>query len=263
MLKVYRRENNEEYWDRRWAETGVDEKKFSNLNIYPIKFAEMVMKKNPQRVLEIGCGTGRVVRHYHAQGKNIEGVERSKVAVEAIAKAAPELKVVQGDVKNLPYKNGSFDAVMAFGVFHNLETGLEDALEETSRVLKPGGQFCISMRPLNAEMLLNEAYWKWANRKKNVGPKAFHKILVSEKEFKKSLQKVGLKTGQVFFSKNVSLLYRLPFLQKKSLTGEAERRSAGYQLNPLGAKLDKALSSAFPYQTANVMIFLGTKSHES
>jgi SAM-dependent methyltransferase len=262
MKKVYRRENNEAYWDRRWRDAGQDAESFEDLSIYPIRYAEMVMTDPAKRAVEIGCGLGRVVKHYHRKGFAIAGVERSRVAVERLHADSPGLDIRQGDVMALPYADGEFDVVLAFGLYHNLEEGLDQALAETSRILKPGGAFAISMRPNNFEMNANELYWWWKSRGRLTGAKVFHKLLVNEREFSDILRRHRLLTEAVHRARNVSLWYRLPWLRNRALSAADEnvRRSAGYRLNAAGRFLDRLTTAVFPYHSANVIVFVGRKA---
>jgi len=256
MRKVLRREGNDAYWDRRWAETGRDPDDFTDLGIYPIRYAELVMRE-PGRALEIGCGLGRVLKHYHRRGWHIDGVERSEVAVARLREEDASYRVQVADVRSLPFPDGYFDVVLAFGVYHNLEDGLTDALHETARCLRPGGRFCISMRPDNVEMRLNEWYWRLKHRDRQ-GPRTFHKWLVGEREFSGMLRDVGLRVEHVHRARNVSLLYRVPWL-RASARDETERRGGGYRLNLAGRLLDRALMRWFAKQSCNVAVFIGVR----
>ena len=42
MRKVYRFLDNSDYWNKRWEDSGVDKVKFENMNIYPIKYTNMI-----------------------------------------------------------------------------------------------------------------------------------------------------------------------------------------------------------------------------
>jgi len=257
MLRVLRYEDNEKYWDRRWTEAGADADEFRDLSIYPIRFAEMVATDPSARMLEVGAGLGRVLKHYHRRGLQVVGVERSAVAVNRLLAEDPSIQIRQADVCDMPFDDGEFDLVLAFGVYHNLETGLDKALAETSRCLRPGGHFCISMRPHNMEMLINERYWRW-KRRGQTGPPRFHKWLVKPGEFRTMLASHRLDTRAVHRARNVSLLYRVRLLRAASVS-EAQRRSAGYRLNWLGRALDGVLTTLAPSQFCNVLVFIGEK----
>lgn len=260
MKRVYRYEDNRKYWDRRWSEAGSDSNAFTDMSIYPIRYAELGMAglEKTAAVLEIGCGLGRVLKHYANRGYNICGIERSAPAVKKIRSESRIYNVVEGDVMALPYAEQSFDVVMAFGVYHNLEFGIEAALAETARVLRTGGRFVISMRPDNIEMMLNEWYWRWQYRGAS-GPPAFHKLMVGDGEFRRMLAAHGLATDRVHYARNVAMLYRIPWLRDQSSTNESEKRSGGYRLSPLGRVIDRLLNRLFPYQVANVIVFIGHK----
>jgi len=260
MRKVYRSDGNKTYWDKRWRSKN-DSRFFEDLNIYPIKYARMILDNKEDKALEIGCGLGRVLKHYHYNGYNIFGIERSEVAVKKILVEDGKLNVSVGDVLNLPYPDSFFDVIMAFGLYHNLENELLDALKETVRCLKPGGRFCISMRPNNLEMWTNEIYWRMKNKQIFKKQTRFHKLLVSENEFKTILFSIGLKIRNVYRARNMSLLYRMPFLRcgDNKEDNEAALRSKGYKLNKLGIFIDNGLMKIFPYQFCNVLVFVGNK----
>ena len=261
MKEVYRFEDNQDYWDRRWAETRSDPDRFETLDIYPIKYAEMVMGDPNLHSVELGAGLGRVLKHYYFQGyKNIIGVERSPVAVEQQKQAHPDLDIREGDVLDLCFEDGAFDILMAFGLYHNIpgETSLNKALAETARCLRINGRFCISMRPNNFEMNANEYYWRWKRGKEAKGDPQFHKWLVGKKDFVALLSKHGLHTQEVFYARNFPILYRFPFLRAKS-HNETERRGQGYRLNLVGRFFDRILTGLFPSQFCNVLVVIGTR----
>ena len=260
MKKVYRFEDTRSYWDRRWKEAGRDLDSFTDMSIYPAKYAQMVMDDPRASVLEIGCGLGRVLKHYHRLGFQICGIERSHVAVDALLADDPTLKVQVGDALELPYGEEQFDTVMAFGVYHNLEEGMEQALAQAAHCLKPDGRFCISMRPDNLEMRLNERYWGWKQRGRGSDQRRFHRWLVRNGEFQNMLGRCELNTTAVHYARNVSLLWRLPFFRANQRTGnESQRRAEGYRLNAFGRLIDGFLMTAFPSQMCNVMVFIGRK----
>jgi SAM-dependent methyltransferase len=264
MRKAFRYEDNSLYWDRRWSESGIDEDRFNDLTIYPIKYAEMVVQKDSERIVELGCGLGRVLKHYHYQNKNIVGVEYSRIALQKLKKENKDLKLVVADVRHLPFKDGVFDTVLAFGLFHNIEHGMLDSVEASLKCLKLGGGFSISMRPDNIEMRFNEFYWRSKQKTDADQQKHFHKWLVGEGEFKNILQNFGMYIGQVFRARNVSLLWRIPLLRASTRKKtESDLRSSGYQLNLLGKWIDKFLVCFFSASFCNVLVFSGKKDRDT
>ena len=262
MRQELRFEDNETYWDKRWEAAHDDQDHFDDLDVYPIKYAEMVMKEDPRaKTIELGCGLGRVLKHYFYKGHDITGIERSKIAVRNIQRKDNQLKVLQGDVSKLPFHDEAFDNLLAFGLYHNIEKGMVTALKESFRCLKKGGKYCISMRPDNLEMRLNEVYWRWKKRKAVKRKLRFHKWLVKEKEFKKTLRELGCPADQVYFARNVSLLWRIPWLRLRFRheLQESELRAKGSPLNVVGKFLDQMIQKMFPSAFCNVLVFVGRK----
>ena len=87
-------------------------------------------------VLELGCGTGMILKEIHPIAKSAKGIDISPGMLEQ-AKARG-LDVVEGSATELPYDDCSFDLVYSFKVLAHIEQ-IEDAMSEVSRVLRPGG----------------------------------------------------------------------------------------------------------------------------
>lgn len=90
----------------------------------------------PKTVLDVGCGTGQLVKQLRVLGIDAYGVEISKDALEmADSDIKPFLK--KGDIIDIPYKNNEFDLVMTFDVLEHVERAkIRRAIEETIRVSK-------------------------------------------------------------------------------------------------------------------------------
>jgi 2-polyprenyl-3-methyl-5-hydroxy-6-metoxy-1,4-benzoquinol methylase len=74
MRITYRSKNNKEYWQKRWDDVEVDEK-MENANVYPLKYAKIAIDDKKGRILEAGCGAGRILRYYHDLGYDITGID--------------------------------------------------------------------------------------------------------------------------------------------------------------------------------------------
>ena len=125
MKRVYRYDDNESYWNRRWTEAEEDAMQFMDLSIYPICYAEEVISRVPGRILEVGCGLGRLVKHYHSSGREIVGIERSEIAVERILSQSDKMDVRVEDATAMSFNDAESDISLAFGVYHNFEFDLE------------------------------------------------------------------------------------------------------------------------------------------
>jgi SAM-dependent methyltransferase len=95
-----------------------------------------------KQVLEPGAGNGEFTLRLAKSGATITGVE---IAPKQVAIASerlrhlPNVKMVEGDVMQLPFADQSFDAVVGNAVLHHFD--LASTLPEFYRVLKPGGHF--------------------------------------------------------------------------------------------------------------------------
>lgn len=93
-------------------------------------------------VLELGCGNGKTLSAMLHQPWQITALDISCRAAE-IAKSDSKGRadVLAADACHLPFKDGSFDAVLAFHVTgHLLYEGRRLMASESTRVLRPGGR---------------------------------------------------------------------------------------------------------------------------
>ena len=106
------------------------------------KFVEQLPIVPGMRVLDVACGTGNVALPLARAGAAVTGVDiatnlleqgRERAASEGLAVTCDE-----GDAEQLPYADGSFDAVVTmFGAMFAPRP--EVVASELARVLKPGG----------------------------------------------------------------------------------------------------------------------------
>jgi SAM-dependent methyltransferase len=98
------------------------------------------------RVLDVPCGTGRHAVALAERGYVVAGLDISEAALAVARGAGPQLDLRQGDMRKLPWPDGSFDAVLnlwtAFGYFESQEED-ERVLAEFARVLAPGGMLIL------------------------------------------------------------------------------------------------------------------------
>ena len=68
---------------------------------------------------------------------NIYGIDYIESAI--IKKTDPTLKVSVGDITKLKFPSNYFKYLLAFGLYHNLNNNLDEAIFETYRVLEKNG----------------------------------------------------------------------------------------------------------------------------
>ena len=95
------------------------------------------------KVLDMACGTGDVSIALRRKGLDVVGADISENMLALARKKAPEIDFRYGDASELPFADGSFDAVtIAFGI-RNFDKRAQ-CIRELHRVLKDGGMLAIA-----------------------------------------------------------------------------------------------------------------------
>ena len=118
-------------------------------------FAAFADPQPGQRVLDVGCGPGALVRHFARHGCQVVGVDADPGMVaraEELAAGLPGAEFRQGSVLALPFEAGEFDLVTATNVIFLLPEPVA-GLREMARVCRPGGHVAM----LNPAARLSEA----------------------------------------------------------------------------------------------------------
>jgi ubiquinone/menaquinone biosynthesis C-methylase UbiE len=110
-------------------------------------------------VLEIGCGTGRVMQHLSGLYREVHGIDISSEMVKQGERRLghlPNVHFHHGNGYDLdPLPDGSFDLVYSAFVFQHMpKTTVYNYFLESMRVLRPGGLF-----RLQVPNLLNETHF--------------------------------------------------------------------------------------------------------
>ncbi len=94
------------------------------------------------RLLEIGCGGGLLLRDALAGGAQATGLDHSEEMVDLARERAPGAEVVLASADSLPFADGSFTAVAMSVVFFFLDQPSQ-VLRECRRVSRPGGRLAV------------------------------------------------------------------------------------------------------------------------
>ncbi len=97
------------------------------------------------RCLEIGVGTGRIARPLVDRGIDLVGIDLAPAMLTRLidnAGGTRPLLLAVADATRLPFKQASYDAVLAAHVFH-LIPDWQSAADEALRVLRPGGALLV------------------------------------------------------------------------------------------------------------------------
>jgi ubiquinone/menaquinone biosynthesis C-methylase UbiE len=104
----------------------------------------------PTRLLDVGCGEGRLPRDLKSAGYEVVGIDGSSTLVQHALAADPGGDYRVADAAALPFEDGTFPLVTAFMSLHDIDDAA-GALAEMARVLQPGGSLCMAMvHPINS-----------------------------------------------------------------------------------------------------------------
>jgi tRNA (uracil-5-)-methyltransferase TRM9 len=102
------------------------------------------------KLLNLGCGHGADFIPFKLDFE-LHGADYSggmlKMAEKYSVKHSFNVKLVQADLRQLPYANASFDWVIVIAAYHHLKNHEEQlkALAELKRVIRPGGEAFVTV----------------------------------------------------------------------------------------------------------------------
>ena len=94
------------------------------------------------RVLDVGCGPGRLAPTLRAYGMQYVGLDLSAGLLRE-ARSDVSACVVQGHATALPFPDEQFDVIVAMGVLYHIHDWMQ-ALQEMRRVVRPAGRVVVS-----------------------------------------------------------------------------------------------------------------------
>ena len=115
------------------------------------------------RALDVGAGTGKLTAVLAAVvgEANVSAVDPSEPFVEALGSRFPAAEVAQAGAEELPFTEGSFDAVFAQLVV-NFMRDAERGVSEMRRVAAEGGVLAASVWDYPGEMTMLTTFWRTA-----------------------------------------------------------------------------------------------------
>jgi SAM-dependent methyltransferase len=108
---------------------------------------EMLAISPGDRVLDVACGPGNFSRDFARETGDdglVVGLDASETMLAVAVRDTDDDRVayVRGDASDLPFRDGSFDAVCCFAALYLIEEPMR-ALAEIARVLAPGGRVAL------------------------------------------------------------------------------------------------------------------------
>lgn len=139
--KIY--QDNLKFWDSAWKRVSKPHKELPRLP-YIHEITRKLKKYQVKKVLDLGCGSGWLSIFMTKYGFEVTGIDIAKPAIELGKVWASEDNVnvnfLIGDVLNLPFKEGSFDAVVCNSTLEHFRLDqAEKIFERISKVLVDKG----------------------------------------------------------------------------------------------------------------------------
>lgn len=130
---------------------------------------EIVSPSPAVRLLDVGGGTGAVTERYASGCGEITILEPDPRKVAVGRRHRPAIRFEEGRGEAIPFRDGTFDRVVAVVAFHHMEDQTK-VLEEMHRVLRPDGRLAIlELPPGKAPGRIG----RWIGRLRHGGSMAF------------------------------------------------------------------------------------------
>ena len=116
--------------DKNWKYYPIYAEKLSFVK----KYLSKISKK--KKILDAGCGEGVIVEEFKKKGYDITGFDYNYSSKN----------VFKGDIRNMNFKNNSFDIVLALDIIEHLNFEEQElAIAELKRVLKRKGRILLAI----------------------------------------------------------------------------------------------------------------------
>ncbi len=154
-------------------------------------------------VLEIGCGTGLILRKIQKVVRLGIGVDLSSEMLKIAY--SKDLEVMQGDVVSLPFRDETFDVTFSFKVLSHVPE-IRRAISEISRVTKKGGVLILEFyNPLSFKFLINKFFYPHVYQR-------FYSYWSVKELLPHNVKLEAIKGIRIFLV--VGFLLKVPFLSK-------------------------------------------------
>jgi demethylmenaquinone methyltransferase/2-methoxy-6-polyprenyl-1,4-benzoquinol methylase len=175
-------------------------------------FVNWVLRQQPERILDVGCGTGKQLSLL-PETMDAVGIDLSEAMLEQAHRQAPG-KCQQADATAIPFDDQSFDLILSQFALHEKPTEtIDQELREVRRLLQPGGVFSVVDFDFPATQSWLAGFYRWGVRliEQQAGDEHFEnfKVWMKRGGLRHILTEAGweLQEERLFFKGNVRLTF--------------------------------------------------------
>lgn len=188
-------------------------------------------------ILEAGSGLSAVVITLRQMGYAVLGMDYATNALQRSHHYDPHLPLFAGDVHALPCADNAVAGYLSFGVLEHFEQGMEPALHEAYRVLRPGGTLVLTIPYPNVIHRLIE----WRRERSNtsrLNNDDFYESTYTRHALVQAVENTGFIVQVVQPTSHSFTLWGL---------GGIFRKSGYYQTSALAEALGRVLAKVLPW----------------
>ena len=252
MSNTYRSNNDRDYWQKRWNQLEVDSEITNEDD--PLKDMLKGVVFNVGSIPVSNFGDGRVLKFFYNYGYKMIEIDYILTAVSKIKEPDGISMALVTKILDAGFGDLSIHTLFAFGLFHNLETELEDTMPEMLGIRKDSGLRCASFPGGKLYSRLTD--WLGNHRRSGSKPSQtkFYLANFRARELMDIFSLCRFELAAVYPVENMSIFYRLAIFRQKShlIFNEHANLTNGYRLSPFGKTLNKFAFTLFPTGFCNV-----------
>ncbi|MCP4383606.1 MAG: class I SAM-dependent methyltransferase [Hyphomicrobiales bacterium] len=126
-----------------WIDVMGDEGDWGRKHVLDAALLARLEGREFSRILDVGCGEGRFCRMLPHPDRTVVGLDPTEDLIACARDRDPHGDYQVGTAEQMPFPGGSFDLIVSYLSLIDI-SGLQQAVGEFSRVLRPGGTVLIA-----------------------------------------------------------------------------------------------------------------------